>query len=159
MDELLKLITNPVWWLTVVVAGLIINLVSSYLRDYIDKLRARFSEKWARRIMRKNADWAAEVSRLNRSKKAQEETFMNEIRYRISSVTFSILGSATLIIAFIMFVIYQDIIPFLAVLLCSLQCFAVALYKSHQAFNNELLLMSVNFQIGNPNQKINKTSP
>ncbi|WP_277054862.1 hypothetical protein [Pseudoalteromonas marina] len=49
MENLLELISSPVWWVTVVVAGILINLVSSYLRDLLDVRASRISSWWKER--------------------------------------------------------------------------------------------------------------
>lgn len=41
MDELLNQMASPAWWVSVVVAGLLINLFSAYLKPLIDTLATR----------------------------------------------------------------------------------------------------------------------
>ncbi len=43
MDALIEQLRSPTWWIGVVAVGILINLVSAYLRKWIDKLLARFS--------------------------------------------------------------------------------------------------------------------
>src|SRR5207244_9878687 len=41
------------WWVSVVVVGLILNLASSYLKLFIDKILATVSSRWRRGVERK----------------------------------------------------------------------------------------------------------
>ena len=43
------------WWMTVVVAGLIINLASAYLKPPLDTLLGSFSSRWKARVERNKA--------------------------------------------------------------------------------------------------------
>lgn len=45
MNEITKIVTSPAWWVTAVLASLVINLFSSYLTKRIDGIVGRFSER------------------------------------------------------------------------------------------------------------------
>src|SRR4051812_1396981 len=49
MNEILQEIKKPVWWVSVVAVGLILNVLSSYLRDGIDRGAKRFFG-WTRSV-------------------------------------------------------------------------------------------------------------
>ncbi|MBA3031329.1 MAG: hypothetical protein FP814_11760 [Desulfobacterium sp.] len=55
MDKFLQLLQEPFWWVSVVVVGLVLNLISSYLRDLIDKSTCKFLSK-LRSIVMKDID-------------------------------------------------------------------------------------------------------
>lgn len=61
-DELGK----PAWWISVVIAGLVVNLASAYLKVRIDSLLSARSERWRVRsskregFRRSKANWLAE---------------------------------------------------------------------------------------------------
>ena len=46
MKEILDMIGTPVWWVTVVVAGIVVSIVASYLRDFLDNWLSRVSAWW-----------------------------------------------------------------------------------------------------------------
>ncbi len=46
MNDILSELSKPSWWMTVVIAGLIINLASAYLKRPIDKGMSIFSKTW-----------------------------------------------------------------------------------------------------------------
>lgn len=46
MDELYQMILSPVWWITVVFTGILINIVSSYLRESLDSYLSKISKWW-----------------------------------------------------------------------------------------------------------------
>lgn len=43
MEQFLKDITSTSWWIGVVVVGIIINLISSYLKPFLDERMSKFS--------------------------------------------------------------------------------------------------------------------
>ncbi len=46
MDEIKGVLTSPVWWISVVVAGILINITASYLRTVLDARLSRMSRRW-----------------------------------------------------------------------------------------------------------------
>ena len=44
MDDFLIDLRKPYWWLGVVVVGLTLNVVASYIRDFIDRTRRGYAE-------------------------------------------------------------------------------------------------------------------
>jgi hypothetical protein len=43
MERILQLLTDPTWWFTVVLCGIIASLAASYLRDGLSALLAKWS--------------------------------------------------------------------------------------------------------------------
>ena len=49
MDDFIKSIQSPAWWIGVAVVGVTLNLISAYLKNPLDQVFTLFSEKYARR--------------------------------------------------------------------------------------------------------------
>lgn len=64
MDELLNNLTSTYWWLSVVVVGLIINLVSSYLKPPLDAIGSKTFHAWKARSERANKMYVKKVDAL-----------------------------------------------------------------------------------------------
>lgn len=64
MDEIVRTVQSPTWWVTVAVAGVLINLVSVLLVRGLGSLGARMSARLERRSMAAKAKHEKEVARL-----------------------------------------------------------------------------------------------
>jgi hypothetical protein len=47
MDELSKNLASPSWWFSVVLAGIVVNVVAAYAKPALDRLLAGVSSRWA----------------------------------------------------------------------------------------------------------------
>lgn len=65
MDKLLSEITTWYWWLSVVVVGVAVNLLSSYAKPHIDKWIDRRSERSRVKREKTNAEFEAKVNKLS----------------------------------------------------------------------------------------------
>ena len=64
MEEFLKAISTPYWWISVAAVGIVINLVSAYLKPPLDKLLSGTVGYWKERTAKEKAEFHAEVGRL-----------------------------------------------------------------------------------------------
>lgn len=46
MDKLKELLQDPTWWITVVIAGLIVSTIGAFMKDIISNLLASLSSKY-----------------------------------------------------------------------------------------------------------------
>lgn len=92
MDEFVKNLSSPSWWLGVFVVGLIVEMLGGSLRDWLGKLLAKISEYWAlkRRIRSKKQQ------QLLRDLKSDDTLLclyaMRESRYRTRALFALVLG-------------------------------------------------------------------
>jgi flagellar biosynthesis protein FlhB len=63
MNEFTNNLTSFSWWLGVVVVGLLINLVSAYLKSPIDNLGSKFSTSWRNRTLRSREKFKLDVDK------------------------------------------------------------------------------------------------
>jgi hypothetical protein len=55
MDRLRALLSDPIWWFTTVVAGMVVNLGAGFLKDGLDRVRERTYAELGRRKTAKDA--------------------------------------------------------------------------------------------------------
>ncbi|MFA7322055.1 MAG: hypothetical protein WC000_11380 [Dokdonella sp.] len=86
MDEIINELAKPVWWVSVVVAGIAINLLSSYLKNPLDRTIARTSSWWRSKSVARQKAWERKVERLSSSEEARNAAGLLEIRLRLQSI-------------------------------------------------------------------------
>lgn len=86
MGDLAHELTNPTWWLSVVVAGILVNLASSYLKSRLDKSVSATSGWWRRRSERRQKLWAEYVAHLAANVEARTQARHLEIRLRLQAI-------------------------------------------------------------------------
>jgi hypothetical protein len=91
MDRILQELSDSAWWMSVVVAGIIVNLISAYARDSIDRFRARFSKKWREKLRSDNELRMWRVSRLAESPEKLADARHREIGLRITTIQLLVL--------------------------------------------------------------------
>lgn len=50
MEEIMKYLTNPVWWITVVFVSFLLNVLAAYFKNFLDNLISKVSESRKKRI-------------------------------------------------------------------------------------------------------------
>jgi hypothetical protein len=82
VSDLVENFRNPSWWATVVLFGLIVNLLSAYLKPFLDRLPGRLGSS----IVRSVEDYNAEVEALRSSSTRQLMTQMLKVEYLIKII-------------------------------------------------------------------------
>ena len=88
MDELLQNLSSPAWWVSVVVAGVVVNVVAHYLRQLLDSRLARVSTRWAARRDARQRQRASLLAALKASEHKQLLYATSEVRYWIRGTFF-----------------------------------------------------------------------
>ncbi|TVL98846.1 MAG: hypothetical protein CV087_20185 [Candidatus Brocadia sp. WS118] len=91
MKKILEVLTSPVWWVSVVIAGILINLVSSYLKGIIDTHLSRFSAARREQGERKRAERKTAVEQLRKNEHQEVMATLAEMRHRLRAI-FYLLG-------------------------------------------------------------------
>ncbi len=55
MQSIYKIFSDPAWWFGVFIVGIIINLLSSYIKSPLDKFLSSISSKWEERVLKREA--------------------------------------------------------------------------------------------------------
>jgi hypothetical protein len=92
MDELINNVGSLTWWISVVLVGILINLVSAYLKSPLDRALSAVSEQWrARSALAREADEKV-IAYLRSSMDARERHWRAEVRARFQALVFFVLG-------------------------------------------------------------------
>ena len=92
MEDLINELTKPVWWFSVIVAGVLVNLGSSYLKSVLDKSLSTTSYWWRRRSDSRREAWAKYIHSLAEPE-AREHARHLEIRDRLQAIFFLLCGA------------------------------------------------------------------
>lgn len=92
MEEIISELASPKWWVSVVVAGIVINLVAAYIKPSFDKVFSSFSSWWRNRTNSKNEEREKYIKKLSNDPHLQVMESLDELRQRNRSVYALVLG-------------------------------------------------------------------
>lgn len=92
MDKFLQDISSSYWWLGVVLVGVVINILSSYLRRLMENNFSKFSQFWQTRRQSRIDDFNRRVDLLKKDADLKFVYALRESRYRIRAIGFLIFG-------------------------------------------------------------------
>lgn len=92
MDEIRTTLTNPIWWVTVVVAGIAINLAAAWILRRWDSLISRLSERYRLQSEKRREERERTIAELKRDPQALYLQSLAEINCRVRSLTMLVLG-------------------------------------------------------------------
>lgn len=92
MEEMFTELAKPYWWISVVVVGIVINIVSSYFKNYVDNCFSRAFSWWRNRSVEKKAEWLRTVDWIKQSEKHLLIQSFQESRERLRAIHFLLLG-------------------------------------------------------------------
>ena len=99
MDKLSDALTSPVWWLSVVIAGIAINVISAYLKTSLDERLSSLSSRWRNRSEKRKAEFHSFVLRLADDPQEQILASFGVLRLGIFQVCFLIFGMFSILFA------------------------------------------------------------
>lgn len=102
MEGLLDELSKPVWWVSVVVAGFLINLLSAYLKTSLDRFLAHLSARTRRQQTARAEALALRVTKAESSRDWMQFEMHLEIRQRLQSISYLLLALATGALMFLM---------------------------------------------------------
>jgi hypothetical protein len=88
MSDFKTTLSSPLWWISVVVVGMLINLASAYLKPLIDKFLFKVSLSWRRRTARQREERARLIEMLHQSKEEMFLFSIEEVRFRMRALHF-----------------------------------------------------------------------
>lgn len=97
MNELLRNISSPSWWVGVVIVGILINLISAYLKPRIDGIVSKFSTRRRNQLAADREFRKATVERLRADPHEQVMAVASELRWRMRSLGAMLLGAVCII--------------------------------------------------------------
>lgn len=86
MSGLSSDLLSPSWWFTVIVAGLLVNILAAYLKPRLDRVFARFSQRMLQRTEAVQAARAQSIARLRSSSTELVLEAVRETRLRLAGL-------------------------------------------------------------------------
>lgn len=133
MNELIQMLKSPTWWFSVVVVGIIINLVSAYVKSPIDENLSKISTWWRKRTDKQKKELNAVIENLSKNEHEQVMTAVDDLRERIRSIHLLIFGIFIMLAANELDVLLPNNA---AVQIGSLAFASVCYFLSFLSFNN-----------------------
>jgi hypothetical protein len=96
MEEILKDIGSPYWWIGVVLVGIAINVASHYLQKALDRQLSSVSSWWRERSEAQKTQRLKDLERLRDNLQAQTFTMVNAITYLLLGIAFIVLSGMML---------------------------------------------------------------
>lgn len=88
MEELISSASNVHWWLSVVLFGILLNLVSAYLKQGLDYFLVPISGWWRTRSIRSRQRYEEEVSALRKSAELRQNYQHRELALKVDALFF-----------------------------------------------------------------------
>ena len=129
MSEIMATISKPSWWIAVFLAGVIVNLLSAYLKPLMDKRIAHFSVARQQALKAKDAVWAKQVAEM-----AGDMSLI--IEAKLDMINFALKAIVSLALAIIVSTAYQGTslsvligkyVVLLALMVFSIYCLSFAI--------------------------------
>ena len=92
MNEVIAQLASPVWWFTVVLVGIAINLVSAYCKPLVDRIGGGTWDWWRRSSVKRAAAASARLKLLRESASAREKAKIMVLREALMSVSFMLMA-------------------------------------------------------------------
>ena len=92
MNEFLANLNSLYWWISVVIVGILINLISSYLKSKLDNTLSNVSTWWRKRSKAQSLKREQELNILRSNTHKQVILAFSEIRVRTICLLFFIFG-------------------------------------------------------------------
>lgn len=86
LNDIITELSKPVWWVSVVVAGIIINLLSGYLKSSMDVGLSKLFNVWNERSIKQKNAWGELVDRIRSSDANHHAALAKETRSRLQSI-------------------------------------------------------------------------
>lgn len=86
LNDIITELSKPVWWVSVVVAGIFINLISSYLKSNMDVGLSKLFSIWNERSIKQKNAWNTLVYEIRLSDATLHALLAKETRTRLQSI-------------------------------------------------------------------------
>ncbi len=101
MNNFLSNLSSIYWWISVVVVGVLINILSVYVTRRLDARLSKASLWWRGRSEKERARYLTELAVLRTSQHEQVMAGLREIRFRIRSVFLFVNGTVFFAMGFL----------------------------------------------------------
>lgn len=92
MENIVEELSSPVWWVTVVIAGFLINVIAAFVFKKLDNSFSNFSSRFREMSEQRRSERDQRVEHLRNDYKSLYLISLDEIRYRLRMVQGVVLG-------------------------------------------------------------------
>jgi lauroyl/myristoyl acyltransferase len=90
MDEIKTYLSSPSWWFTAVLVAIFVNLISSYLKPWLDSIGSKMSSRIRERSERKRKNIQKIINDLSQNPQDQLLMSQSAIQMRLKGIGFFI---------------------------------------------------------------------
>jgi len=101
MNEIIEQLSNISWWFTVVIAGIVVNILASYIKPSLERVAEKFSKKMLLLNKEKARKYDELITRLESDKEFAQIYAIDALFERTRAVWFLVYSSMFFIMAFI----------------------------------------------------------
>jgi len=98
LDNIITEISKPVWWISVVIAGIVINLLAAYIKSSLDKLLPKTFSYWRNISVKRKASWLKRIDEIRHNEEIKKKVLTSEIRLTLRSINMLLLGIFILLV-------------------------------------------------------------
>jgi hypothetical protein len=91
MKDFFSSLSSPSWWVGVVIVGILINLISAYLKPRLDRWLSGSSKWWATRTEEQRRSRQARIQKLRESQHEQTMAGLAALRSALQAVLLSVM--------------------------------------------------------------------
>ena len=99
MSDFINNLSSIYWWISVVIVGILINLLSAYLKVKLDSSLSRVSSWWRNKSEARKAQRLKDLARLRNDSQEQMKLMLSILRYRITSIMYFLWGVTIIVLA------------------------------------------------------------
>ncbi len=128
LDAIVKELSKPIWWISVVFAGIVINLLSAYIKSQIDKTFIGTLSWWREKSTERQKQWVLRIDAIISNKEIQADEMHREIVQRLQSITLMLIAIILLIFSLNISDKDTQLLPFASLILLGIS--ALAFFES-----------------------------
>ena len=132
MDDIVTELSKPIWWISVVLAGIVINLLSAYLKSQIDRTLIGSLSWWREKSTKRQEQWALRINAIISNNEIKADEMHGEIVQRLQSVALMLQSIILLLLTLLISEIDKQLHLF--VLLTTFGLSAFIFFASYLAF-------------------------
>ncbi len=140
LESLKEILVNPSWWFTVVIAGVLVNLIAAYLKTKLDTKLSSISDWWRDRSEKRKEEERLFIEKIKENKVERYKLHFHCVREPILGVYIFLMGIFFMLGTFIIKQYYQSDIIQIAGLLFGSVVFLLSFYVMTSAIRSRILL-------------------
>jgi hypothetical protein len=93
MDRIWQDMQDPAWWVSVVVAGLVMNVLAAYVKEWLDGFIAQFSRSYRQEMERMSRERRERIATMATNREHLDIARHLELRHKLVGIYMIVLGT------------------------------------------------------------------